>query len=86
MSLTILSTQSKAIQKLIKEQMRQETEELGFDPYGDSGQEEFERRVMDLEQQSLEHPEIDWERSQFDGLAYAVVANLGRERRLSATS
>ena len=61
MSLTILSTQSKAIQKLIKEQMRQETEELGFDPYGDSGQEEFERRVMDLEQQSLEHPEIDWE-------------------------
>ena len=61
MSLTILSTQSKAIQKLIKEQMRQETEELGFDPYGDSKQEEFERRVMDLEQQSLEHPEIDWE-------------------------
>jgi len=61
MALTILSTQSKAIQKLIKEQMRQETEELGFDPYGDSKQEEFERRVMDLEQQSLEHPEIDWE-------------------------
>ena len=61
MSLTILSTHSKAIQKLIKEQMRQETEELGFDPYGDSEQEEFERRVMDLEQQSLEHPEIDWE-------------------------
>ena len=61
MSLTILSTHSKAIQNLIKEQMRQETEELGFDPYGDSGQEEFERRVMDLEQQSLEHPEIDWE-------------------------
>ena len=61
MTLTILSTQSKAIQKYVKESMRQEAEELGFDPYGDSGQEEFERRVMDLEQQSLEHPEIDWE-------------------------
>ena len=61
MSLTILFTHSKAIQKLIKGQMGQEAEELGFDPYDDSGQEEFERRVMDLEQQSLEHPEIDWE-------------------------
>ena len=61
MTLSILSTHSKAIQKLIKGQMRQEAEELGFDPYDDSGQEEFERRVMDLEQQSLEHPEIDWE-------------------------
>jgi len=61
MTLTILSTHSKAIQKLVKEQMRQEAEELGFNPYDDSGQEEFERRVMDLEQQSLDHPEIDWE-------------------------
>ena len=61
MSLTILSTQSKAIQKLIKEQMRQENKELGFDPYGDSGQEEFERRVMELEQRCLENPEIDIE-------------------------
>ena len=41
--------------------MKQEAEELGFDPYGDSGQEEFKRRVMELEQQSLDHPEIDWE-------------------------
>ena len=61
MTLTILSTQSKAIKKLVKEQMRQEAEELGFDPYGDSGQEEFERRVIELEQQSLDQPEIDWE-------------------------
>jgi len=43
------------------ESMRQEAKELGFDPFGDTAQEEFERRVMDLEQQSLEHPEIDWE-------------------------
>ena len=61
MTLTILSKYSKTTQKLVKEQMRQEAEERGFDPYDDSGQEEFERRVMDLEQQSLEHPEIDWE-------------------------
>ena len=36
MTLTILSTHSKAIQKLVKEQMRQDLEELSFDPYGDS--------------------------------------------------
>ena len=41
--------------------MKQEAVELGFDPYRDSGQEEFEHRVMELEQQSLDHPEIDWE-------------------------
>ena len=41
--------------------MRQEAKELGFDPFGDTAQEEFERRVMELEQQSLENPEIDWE-------------------------
>ena len=61
MSLTILSTHSKAIQKLIKGQMRQEADELGFDPYDDSGQEEYERRVIELEQQPLDQPEIDWE-------------------------
>ena len=61
MTLTILSPHSKGIQKYVKEKMKQEAEELGFDPYGDSGQEEFERRVMELEQQSLDHPEIDWE-------------------------
>ena len=56
-----ISRYSPAIQNLLKEQMQQEAEELGFDPYGDSGQEEFEHRVMELEQQSLDHPEIDWE-------------------------
>ena len=61
MTLTILSPHSKAIQKYVKEKMKQEAEELGFDPCGDSGQEEFEHRVMELEQQSLDHPEIDWE-------------------------
>ena len=50
MTPTILSPHSKAIQKYVKEKMKQEAVELGFDPYRDSGQEEFERRVMELEQ------------------------------------
>ena len=61
MTLTILSRHSITIHKLVEEQIRQEAEELGFDPYGYTGQEEFERRVMELEQLSLDHPEIDWE-------------------------
>jgi len=61
MTLTILSKYSKTIQKLVKEQMQQEIEELGFDPYGEGTQAEYERRVMDLEEQSLDNPEIDWE-------------------------
>lgn len=61
MTLTILSSQSKAIYKYVKESMRKEAKELGFDSYGDNAQAEFERRVMELEQHSLDHPEIDWE-------------------------
>ena len=61
MTLTILSTQSKAIQNYVKERMRKEAKELGFEPYRDTKQESFERECMELEQQSLEHPEIDWE-------------------------
>ena len=44
MTLTILSTQSKCIQNYVMESMRQEAKELGFDPFGDTAQEEFERR------------------------------------------
>ena len=47
------------IQKLVKEQMQLEIEELGFDPYGDGAQDEYERRVMDLERESLKNPNID---------------------------
>ena len=61
MTLTILSTQSEAIKKYVKERMRREAEELGFDPYGDTQPQAFEREVRELEQQSLGHPEIDWE-------------------------
>ena len=61
MTLTILSTQSEAIKKYVKERMRREAEELGFDPYGDTQQHAFEHEFSELEQQSLDHPEIDWE-------------------------
>ena len=61
MTLTVISKHSRTIQKLVKEQMKQEIEELGFDPYGDSAQDEYERRVMDLEQESLKNPNIDWD-------------------------
>ena len=55
MTLTVISKHSRTIQKLVKEQMKQEIEELGFDPYGDGAQDEYERRVMDLEQESLKN-------------------------------
>ena len=38
--------------------MQQEIEELGFDPFRDGAQDEYERRVMNLEQESLKNPEI----------------------------
>jgi hypothetical protein len=44
MTLTILSKYSKTTQKLVKEQMQQEIEGLGFDPYGEGTQAEYERR------------------------------------------
>ena len=47
--------------------MQQEIEELGFDPFGDGAQDEYERRVMDLEQKSLNNPDIDW------GIKYAEL-------------
>ena len=61
MTLTFISRHSRTIQKLVKEQMKQEIEELGFDPYGDGAQDEYDRRVMDLEQESLKTPNIDWD-------------------------
>ena len=61
MTLTIISKHSRTIQKLVKEQMKQEIEELGFDPYGDGAQDEYERRVMDLELESIKNPNIDWD-------------------------
>ena len=39
----------------------QEAEKLVLSPYGDNGQKESKSRVLELEQKSLDHPEIDWE-------------------------
>ena len=61
MTLTVFSKHSRTIQKLVKERMKQEIEELGFDLYGDGAQDEYERRVMDLEQESIKNPNIDWD-------------------------
>ena len=41
--------------------MKKEAQELGFAPRGDTAQEEFERRVINLEQHALENPEDDLE-------------------------
>ena len=61
MTITIISRHSKTIHKLVEEQMKKEEQELGFDPWGDSAQDEFERRVTDLKHHVLENPEDDLE-------------------------
>ena len=53
-----ISRYSPTIQNLVKEQMQQEIEKLGFDPFGDGAQDEYERRVIDLEQESFRNSEI----------------------------
>ena len=60
-NVTIISRHSKTIHKLVEEQMKKEAQELGFDPWGDTAQEEFERRVLEMEQPALENPEDDLE-------------------------
>ena len=73
MTLTVISKHSRTIQKLVKEQMKQEIEEFGFDPYGDGAQDEYERRVMDLEQESLKNPNIDWDIKYAELTAHRIV-------------
>ena len=53
-----ISRYSPTIQNLVKEQMQQEIEKLGFDPFGDGAQDVYEQRVMDLEQESFKNSEI----------------------------
>ena len=43
-----ISRYSPTIQNLLKEQMQQEIEKLGFGPFGDGAQDEYERRIVDL--------------------------------------
>ena len=42
----------------------------GFDPYGNTAQKEFERRVMELEQRCLENPDLD-----IEVMYYELVGN-----------
>ena len=46
---------------MVKKHMQQEVEKLGLALYGGGGQDEYERRVMDIEQKSIKNPYIDWE-------------------------
>ena len=61
MTLTILSIQSKAIQKLVKSQMEMECQKAGFDIWGDTAEAEFELRITELEKKCLEDPNLDIE-------------------------
>ena len=54
-----ISRYSPTIQNLVKEQMQQEIEKLWFDPFGDGAQDEYELRIMNLEQESLDNPNIE---------------------------
>ena len=55
--------------------MKKEAQELGFDPWGDTAQEEFERRVTDLEQHALENPEDDLEILFYEQEGFSWKAN-----------
>ena len=41
--------------------MQQEVENLGLALYSGGGQDEYVRRVIDIEQKSINNPYIDWE-------------------------
>jgi len=41
--------------------MQQEVEKLDFDLHSGGGQDEYERRVMDIEQKSIKNPYIEWD-------------------------
>ena len=66
MTLTIISRHSKAIQKLVKSQMDIERMKAGFDPWGDTAEEEFKRRVSELERKCLKNPDLNIEAMYFE--------------------
>ena len=49
------------LKKMVKKQMQQEVEKLGLALHSDGGQDEYERRVMDIEQKSIKNPYIEWD-------------------------
>ena len=46
---------------MVKNQMQQEVEKLGLALCSGGGQDEYERRVMDIEQKSIKNPYIEWD-------------------------
>ena len=46
---------------MVKKQMQQEVEKLGLSLHSGGGQDEYERRVMDIEQKSIKNPYIEWD-------------------------
>ena len=46
---------------MVKKQMQQEVEKLGLALHSGGGQDEYERRVMDIEQKSIKNPYIEWD-------------------------
>ena len=66
MTLTILSKQSKAIQKFVKSQMEIECQKARFDIWGDTAEAEYELLVTELERKCLENPDLDIEVMYFE--------------------
>ena len=46
---------------MVKKKMQQEVEKPGLALYSGGGQDEYERRVMDIEQKSIKNPYIEWD-------------------------
>ena len=46
---------------MVKKQMHQKVEKLGFALHSGGRQDEYERRVMDIEQKSIKNPYIEWD-------------------------
>ena len=46
---------------MVKKQVQQEVEKLGLALHSGSSHDEYERRVMDIEQKSIKNPYIEWD-------------------------
>ena len=46
---------------MVKKQMQQEDEKLGLALYSSGGQDEYERRVMDIQQKTIKNSYIEWD-------------------------
>ena len=46
---------------MVKKKMQQEVEKLDLALHSGVGQDEYDRRVMDIEQKSIKNPYIEWD-------------------------